>query len=1109
MRARLLLQPLEGRIAPANFIVNNTQDTDISTNTVPAGSLRAAINSANADATADTITFDSTVFGTAKTITLTASQLNITNPVTITGPGAALLTVNAAGTGRVFNINNGDANSRAAVTIFGMTITGGAVAGANGAGIYMASENVTLDSVVITGNQASGAGPGQGFANGGGVAIGNNGILSVTNSTITGNTTSATGGGIYTGTGAANTLGTFTLSVVNSTISGNVADSAGSTDTRGGGGIYFNGAVGAGGFTVRNSTISGNSGTSGGGIFFRNLSGPSPNIQNTTIALNTATSNSTATGAGGGGMASQGGSVNINVTSSIVAGNTAPNAPAQRRDLSCAGDGVFNATFSAIGSDTGPFVLASPHVNDLGFGATLDLGTLANNGGTTQTIALGANSRAVNGGSNPANLANDQRGQARVQSFAADMGSVEGNGTGPVALGTTTDINNASSQPYQFTVTYFDATGINTSSIGTGDVQVSGPNGFTATPTLVGTSGPATATVATYQFTPPGGSWDQGDNGTYNISLQANEVMNTAATPVAVPNGPVGSFIVIFPLNLVVTNTNDAGAGSLRQAILDTNIAGTIDTITFSPTVFNTPQMISLTSGELLVSDNTTITGPGATLLTVRHDPGTAAAFRVFDVNGVGTKNVTISGMTISGGNSTGIGDGGGLFLSDENLTLDSVVMTGNNSGANQGGAIGISTNGSATGKFLTILNSTISGNTSTVGGAIYFGYNGALSVQNSTISGNISTGEGGGIYFYGNIRAAGFTVTNSTISGNNATTNGGGICLNTVTGAVLIQNSTIAGNTAGGTGGGISQSSGTTANITVVSTIVSGNSSASPDIFSGNAVNVNNSAIGNASGFTLSGTSGSNLAFGANLQLGALANNGGPTQTIALGATSPAINAGSNPANLQFDQRGTPNNRVVGAAADIGAFEVQPTGTGANVVSTIVNAGQANLTQRSIVTSVTVTFNKVVTFVGQQSAAFQLARTGPGGTTGNVTLAVDLTGSTATQTIAKLTFSGTLTDGSAATPSLVDGNYTLTVFSNQITGGINGGDSTSTLFRLFGDVNGDKTVNLTDLTAFRNAFGTSSTDANYRSFLDFNGDGQINLTDLTQFRNRFGIILP
>jgi hypothetical protein len=156
-------------------------------------------------------------------------------------------------------------------------------------------------------------------------------------------------------------------------------------------------------------------------------------------------------------------------------------------------------------------------------------------------------------------------------------------------------------------------------------------------------------------------------------------------------------------------------------------------------------------------------------------------------------------------------------------------------------------------------------------------------------------------------------------------------------------------------------------------------------------------------------------------------------------------------------------------------------------------------------VTSVTVTFSGLVSFVGPVANAFQLSRTGPG-TTGNVTLAVDLTGSTATQTIARLTFFGPLTEGAN---SLIDGNYTLTVFSSQVNGGVLGGDSVTTLFRLFGDVNGDKTVNITDLTAFRNAFGASSTDANYRPYFDLSGDGVINLTDLTQFRNRFGIILP
>jgi hypothetical protein len=235
---------------------------------------------------------------------------------------------------------------------------------------------------------------------------------------------------------------------------------------------------------------------------------------------------------------------------------------------------------------------------------------------------------------------------------------------------------------------------------------------------------------------------------------------------------------------------------------------------------------------------------------------------------------------------------------------------------------------------------------------------------------------------------------------------------------------------------------------------------------------------------------------------LAPLADNGGPTRTHALLPGSPAISAGSNPANLTTDQRGAGFPRVYESAADIGAFEVQqPT-----VPSVVVNAGQPNLVQRSMVTSLTVTFSGRVTFTGPAVAAFQLARTGPGGTLGNVTLAVDLSGSTATQTIARLTFSGPLTEGAN---SLVDGNYTLTILSSQVKGGLLGGDTASSLFRLFGDVNGDRTVNGLDFAALRNAFGASAADANYRSDLDFNDDGAVNALDLNAFRARLGVTLP
>src|SRR5262249_52835596 len=112
---------------------------------------------------------------------------------------------------------------------------------------------------------------------------------------------------------------------------------------------------------------------------------------------------------------------------------------------------------------------------------------------------------------------------------------------------------------------------------------------------------------------------------------------------------------------------------------------------------------------------------------------------------------------------------------------------------------------------------------------------------------------------------------------------------------------------------------------------------------------------------------------------------------------------------------------------------------------------------QRSLVRSLTVTFSGVVSFAGPAANAFQLARTGPNPPTSNVTLAVDLSGSTATQTIARLTFSGPFTEGAN---SLVDGNYTLTVISALVQSGLPGGDNVSSLHRLFGDVDVDKAVN-------------------------------------------------
>jgi len=178
--------------------------------------------------------------------------------------------------------------------------------------------------------------------------------------------------------------------------------------------------------------------------------------------------------------------------------------------------------------------------------------------------------------------------------------------------------------------------------------------------------------------------------------------------------------------------------------------------------------------------------------------------------------------------------------------------------------------------------------------------------------------------------------VENSTISGNTAGQVGGGIghqqlvlARRSVGGpALTIVHSTITLNAANGfQGGGIYGHSGGQPAVEVRNTIVSGNVNAnSPDIEAFEVI-ANFSAIGSPDGWSPSGSSGNNLPFGTDLQLGPLQGNGGPTLTHEPGPNAPPVNAGD-PAFVpppDFDQRGPGFPRVVGAVIDIGAVERNP----------------------------------------------------------------------------------------------------------------------------------------------------------------------------------------
>ena len=175
---------------------------------------------------------------------------------------------------------------------------------------------------------------------------------------------------------------------------------------------------------------------------------------------------------------------------------------------------------------------------------------------------------------------------------------------------------------------------------------------------------------------------------------------------------------------ITVTNTNDSGPGSLRQALTNVNDGDVVN--------FAVSGTIALTNGELLVDKSVTISGPGAATLAVDGNFTT----RVFHI-GPG-KTVSISGLTVTNG-SAGSQKGGGILNDHAILTMDSCAVR-NSGGFGRGG--GIYNDGSAGSGTLTILNSTVSRNSASyAGGGIYNdadnGGNATLTIMNSTVDGN------------------------------------------------------------------------------------------------------------------------------------------------------------------------------------------------------------------------------------------------------------------------------------------------------------------------------------------------------------------------------------
>jgi Right handed beta helix region len=264
----------------------------------------------------------------------------------------------------------------------------------------------------------------------------------------------------------------------------------------------------------------------------------------------------------------------------------------------------------------------------------------------------------------------------------------------------------------------------------------------------------------------------------------------------------------IIPTTFTVTNLNDLGPGSLRQAIADSNNLAGDDAIVFQPGLTGT---ITL-NGQLNVTRPVTITGPGSGALTISGN--NASRIFLVDNGSTAVQNFAFSGLTLTQGLATGSFQGGAIQVTSENLALSDMVITGNT--AVRGGGIDVGPNGR-----LLLENSTVSNNSATTseGGGLFLDGAAVAVIGNSTISGNQTTGAGiggGGIL----VDSGGFlTVEGSTISGNQTVLSGGGI--NVFSGTLVVRNSTISGNSAG-TGDGILFGGGS---LTVENSTISGNS--------------------------------------------------------------------------------------------------------------------------------------------------------------------------------------------------------------------------------------------------------------------------------------------
>jgi hypothetical protein len=824
------------------------------------GSLRQAVTNANAFNTNDTITFTVAANGT---ITLASALPNLANngTLTITGNGAANTIISGNDAVRVFNVNGG-----ATVSLSNLTIRDGR--STDGGGISNTG-TLNIDNVTFDSNDATGS------SDGGALYMGTGSVTVITNSTFTNNTAGDDGGAV------TNLLGTLT--VTNSTFTGNVAVGWG------GGLAGFNNSSGT--TTIISSIFSGNSASEGGGIAL--------NLGPMTITNTLVTGNTASVQAGGLSNGAQ-----LTLSNSTIVGNSAPSA-GNFWSFAAILSSIRNSIFanSVTGEDC-IFQSGTPNIQyslieDGTCGVSSGVnGNLTGNPALNADFTLSSTSPAINAGDNsliPSGITTDLAGNARIQQTTVDMGAYESPYAPPVALVSTSpatfNVNEGSNANFTFT-----RTGSTTSALtvtvnitqGTGTVgadytlsggSISAQSGNGVTVTIPAGSASVNVNLA------PVNDVDAEANNTLTMALVDGAAYDLGATT---------SSTATIPANdTVVTNTNDSGDGTLRQAITNANTFNTNDTITFTAAANGT---ITHLSALTEITNNGTLTidgnGPGSTIISGN------GTFRTLVLQTNGT--LTLSDLTIRDGRG---GTGGGMYV---------------------GGTLNVS-------------NVHFINNVATTAGGAFFFDSTSLTITNSVFHDNSVTSAsfGGGAIWATNNNggAVSGTLTNNLFYNNTAHE---GAALRLRTGNYTIVNNTFVNNTA--TNGALAYDTGGTVNLR--NTIMANNSGNDCYRING-TLNVQNALIDDGSCSITNGVNG-NLT-------GDPALNGDYT----LSSSSPAINAGNNsliPGGVTTDLAG--NARIQQTTVDMGAYEssfMPPTPT---ATSTSTSTATNTPTETATVTS-------------------------------------------------------------------------------------------------------------------------------------------------------------